>query len=116
MRSFAATADHARPGDPAKLVRPLMTVVDAADPPLRMPFGSDTVRRIETKNAFVAQKVARWRDLAVSTRRHGCVTTNTEMSVGTILPAVIAGFCLESGAAVVQQARLVRGNQHVEPY
>jgi NAD(P)-dependent dehydrogenase (short-subunit alcohol dehydrogenase family) len=67
MRSFAATANHAQPGDPSKLARALMTVVDASDPPLRMPFGSDAVRRIETKNAFVAQELARWRDLAVST-------------------------------------------------
>jgi NAD(P)-dependent dehydrogenase (short-subunit alcohol dehydrogenase family) len=67
MRNFAAAANHAQPGDPAKLARALMTVVDAEDPPLRMPFGSDTVRRIETKNAFVAQELARWRDLAVST-------------------------------------------------
>ena len=51
----------------AKRARALMTVVDAADPPLRMPFGGDTVRRIETKNAFVAQELARWRDFAVST-------------------------------------------------
>jgi len=32
-----------------------------------VPFGSDTVRCIETKNAFVAHELARWRDLAVST-------------------------------------------------
>jgi hypothetical protein len=32
-----------------------------------MPFGSDAIRRIEAKNAFVAQERARWRDLAVST-------------------------------------------------
>jgi NAD(P)-dependent dehydrogenase (short-subunit alcohol dehydrogenase family) len=67
MRSFAATANHAQPGDPSKLARALMKVVDASDPPLRMPFGSDAVRRIETKNAFVTQELARWRDLAVST-------------------------------------------------
>jgi NAD(P)-dependent dehydrogenase (short-subunit alcohol dehydrogenase family) len=66
-RNFAATANHAQPGDPAKLAAALMTLVDAADPPLRMPFGSDTVRRIEEKNAFVAQELARWRDLAIST-------------------------------------------------
>jgi hypothetical protein len=29
--------------------------------------GSDAIRRIEAKNAFVAQELARWRDLAVST-------------------------------------------------
>jgi NAD(P)-dependent dehydrogenase (short-subunit alcohol dehydrogenase family) len=67
MRNFALTANHAQPGDPAKLARALMTIVDAAEPPLRMPFGSDTVRRIEAKNAFVAEELARWRDLAVST-------------------------------------------------
>ena len=67
MRNFAAAANHAQPGDPAKLAQALMTVVDAAEPPLRMPFGSDAVRRIETKNAFVAQELARWRDLALST-------------------------------------------------
>jgi NAD(P)-dependent dehydrogenase (short-subunit alcohol dehydrogenase family) len=67
MRNFAAAANHAQPGDPAKLARALMTLVDADDPPLRMPFGSDAVRRIEAKNAFVAQELARWRDLSVST-------------------------------------------------
>jgi NAD(P)-dependent dehydrogenase (short-subunit alcohol dehydrogenase family) len=67
MRNFAAAANHAQPGDPAKLARALMTLVDADEPPLRMPFGSDAVRRIETKNAFVAEELARWRDLSVST-------------------------------------------------
>jgi NAD(P)-dependent dehydrogenase (short-subunit alcohol dehydrogenase family) len=67
MRNFAAAANHAQPGDPAKLARALMTLVDADEPPLRMPFGSDAVQRIETKNAFVAQELARWRDLSVST-------------------------------------------------
>jgi hypothetical protein len=32
-----------------------------------MPFGSDAIRRIEAKNAFVTRELARWRDLAVST-------------------------------------------------
>jgi hypothetical protein len=68
MCSFAAAANHCPARrDPAKLARALMTVVDVADPPLRMPFGSDTVRRIEMKNAFVEQELTRWRDLAVST-------------------------------------------------
>ena len=66
-RRSAATANHAQPGDPAKLARALMQVVNAAEPPLRMPFGSDTIRRIEAKNAFVAEELARWRALAVST-------------------------------------------------
>ena len=67
MRSFAAGANHAQPGDPAKLAQAILQVVDSDDLPMRMPFGTDTVRRIETKNAFVAEELARWRDLAVST-------------------------------------------------
>jgi hypothetical protein len=34
---------------------------------LRLPLGSDTVERIEAKNAFVAGELAQWRSLAVST-------------------------------------------------
>ena len=67
MRSFAAGANHAQPGDPAKLAKAMLQLVNAPEPPLRMPVGSDTVRRIESKNAFVAQELAKWRDLALST-------------------------------------------------
>ena len=67
MRNFAAGANHAQPGDPAKLAKALLVLADVPEPPLRMPFGSDTIRRIETKNAFVAQELDRWRDLSVST-------------------------------------------------
>lgn len=67
MRRFAAGANHAQPGDPAKLAEALMVLADLPEPPLRMPFGSDTVRRVETNNAFVAAELARWRDLSVST-------------------------------------------------
>jgi NAD(P)-dependent dehydrogenase (short-subunit alcohol dehydrogenase family) len=67
MRAFAAGANHAQPGDPAKLAKAIMVLADLPQPPLRMPFGSDTIRRIETKNAFVAQELARWGDLSAST-------------------------------------------------
>ena len=43
-----------------------MVHTDMAEPPLRMPFGSDTIRRIEAKNAFVAQELIRWRDVSGS--------------------------------------------------
>lgn len=67
MRHFATRANHAQPGDPAKLARAILELVDADKPPTRMPFGSDTVRRIEAKNAFVARELAAWRELALST-------------------------------------------------
>jgi NAD(P)-dependent dehydrogenase (short-subunit alcohol dehydrogenase family) len=67
MRNFAAGANHAQPGDPAKLAKAMLNLVNAAEPPVRMPFGSDTVARIEEKNAKVAEELARWRQLSLST-------------------------------------------------
>jgi NAD(P)-dependent dehydrogenase (short-subunit alcohol dehydrogenase family) len=67
MRDFASSANHAQPGDPARLAKAMLELVNASEPPLRMPFGSDTVERIESKNASVAEELARWRELALST-------------------------------------------------
>jgi hypothetical protein len=67
MRKFAAGANHEQPGDPAKLADGLITMVNSPHPPLRMPFGSDTVAFIESENAKVAAELEKWRDLAVST-------------------------------------------------
>jgi NAD(P)-dependent dehydrogenase (short-subunit alcohol dehydrogenase family) len=66
-RAAAADVSHNQPGDPAKLAVALVRLVGEANPPLRMPFGSDTVAAIEAKNAFVAEELAEWRTLAVST-------------------------------------------------
>jgi hypothetical protein len=44
-----------------------MELVNAASPPTRLPLGSDTVQRIEAKNARVAQELAAWRKVAIST-------------------------------------------------
>jgi NAD(P)-dependent dehydrogenase (short-subunit alcohol dehydrogenase family) len=67
MRDFAASANHAQPGDPAKFAAGIVTLVNAENPPLRMPFGSDTVAKLGEKNAFVEQELSIWRALAVST-------------------------------------------------
>ncbi|MDY0884832.1 oxidoreductase [Dongia soli] len=67
MRRIAADANHAQPGDPTKFAKGMIAMVSSANPPLRMPFGSDTLQRIAQKNAQVDAEVAEWRDLAVST-------------------------------------------------
>ena len=67
VRRIASDLNHKQPGDPARLAKALLQVVDAKEPPLRMPFGSDTVAAIEAKHAFVAEELAKWRELAVST-------------------------------------------------
>ncbi|MFV3338825.1 oxidoreductase [Pseudomonas sp. NY15349] len=67
MRHYAEAANHAQPGNPAKLAEALLAVANAANPPLRLALGSDAVARIEAKNSAVEQELAQWRDLSLST-------------------------------------------------
>ena len=54
-------------GDPEKLAKVLVEFVDAQDPPVRLPLGSDTIRAIETKHADDAAILAAWRSVSVFT-------------------------------------------------
>jgi NAD(P)-dependent dehydrogenase (short-subunit alcohol dehydrogenase family) len=67
MRAFAEAANHAQPGDPQKFAEAMLSLVNAPNPPLRLALGSDTVARIEAKNRLVAQELADWNELALST-------------------------------------------------
>ena len=67
MRHYAEAANHAQPGNPAKLAEALLALANAANPPLRLALGSDAVARIEAKNSAVEQELAQWRDLSLST-------------------------------------------------
>ncbi len=67
MRVFAAGANHAQPGDPRKLAGAILRLADSANPPLRLPLGSDAVARIEQKHKLVETELAAWRELALST-------------------------------------------------
>jgi NAD(P)-dependent dehydrogenase (short-subunit alcohol dehydrogenase family) len=67
MRDFAASANHAQPGDPTKLSKAIMKLVDSKEPPLRLPLGSDTVHKITEKNQFVQKELETWKHLAIST-------------------------------------------------
>jgi NAD(P)-dependent dehydrogenase (short-subunit alcohol dehydrogenase family) len=66
-RAHAADVNHGQRGDPRKLAKAFMQLANAANPPTRLPLGSDTVQRIESKNAHVEQELAAWRKLATST-------------------------------------------------
>lgn len=67
MRTFAEAANHAQPGDPVKFAEAMLALVNAPNPPQRLALGSDTVARIEAKNRLVAQELAEWYALALST-------------------------------------------------
>jgi NAD(P)-dependent dehydrogenase (short-subunit alcohol dehydrogenase family) len=66
-RAHAADVNHGQRGDPRKLATAFIALVNAKNRPLRLPLGSDTVERIEAKNAHVAGEIAAWRTLATST-------------------------------------------------
>jgi NAD(P)-dependent dehydrogenase (short-subunit alcohol dehydrogenase family) len=67
VRESAAAHNHQQPGDPAKLGKAIVELANAAEPPLRLPLGTDTLRRITEKNAFVQAETEKWRVLAAST-------------------------------------------------
>ena len=67
VRQVAVDLNHEQPGDPEKLAQALVKFVDAPNPPVRLPLGSDTVRMIEAKHAADAAILAEWRSVSVST-------------------------------------------------
>ncbi|MCW0060312.1 SDR family NAD(P)-dependent oxidoreductase, partial [Burkholderia pseudomallei] len=56
IRRKAVQMNHNQPGDPAKLAAAMIRLVDAPNPPLRLPLGTDTLAAIAAKNAYVAQE------------------------------------------------------------
>jgi NAD(P)-dependent dehydrogenase (short-subunit alcohol dehydrogenase family) len=67
VRKHAVELNHQQPGDPERFANAILALVDAKEPPLRLPLGTDAVARIEEKNAFVARELDAWRKLAAST-------------------------------------------------
>jgi NADP-dependent 3-hydroxy acid dehydrogenase YdfG len=66
-RAVAVERNHTQAGDPKKLGLALVQIVNADEPPLRLPLGRDTLERIAAKNKFVEEETAKWRELATST-------------------------------------------------
>jgi NAD(P)-dependent dehydrogenase (short-subunit alcohol dehydrogenase family) len=67
MRAAMAGANHKQPGDPAKLAKAILVLADSAQPPVRLPLGTDTAAKIVEKNRFVEQELNAWIEVATST-------------------------------------------------
>ncbi len=67
VREAAKQISLNQPGDPERLAQAMLTLVDAPNPPLRLPMGTDTLQAIADKHAFVEGETAAWRELAAST-------------------------------------------------
>ena len=59
--------NHHQLGDPAKAAEAIVAIATAAEPPLRLPLGTDCIARVERKLSQVAAEVDKWRTLAGST-------------------------------------------------
>jgi len=67
LRQLAREINHNQPGDPVKLAAALIKVVDNETPPLRLPLGTDTLKAIAEKNAYVTTETQTWKALSAST-------------------------------------------------
>ncbi|AUG76569.1 short-chain dehydrogenase [Kitasatospora sp. MMS16-BH015] len=67
VREALAHYDGRQPGDPVKAAKAVLDVTEAAEPPLRLQLGSDTLERVEAKLALVRRELDEWREVALST-------------------------------------------------
>ncbi|WP_233805615.1 oxidoreductase [Paraburkholderia sp. HP33-1] len=67
VRRLAVGLNHNQPGNPEKLATALVTLADAQKPPLRLPLGSDTLKAIADKSAYVMAETETWKELSAST-------------------------------------------------
>ncbi len=67
VRRFAVGMNHNQPGDPQKLASAMLTLADAKTPPLRLALGTDTLKAIAEKNAYVTQETNAWEAVSRST-------------------------------------------------
>jgi NAD(P)-dependent dehydrogenase (short-subunit alcohol dehydrogenase family) len=67
VRRRAVSMNHNQPGNPEKLAQAMLELVDAQTPPLRLPLGTDTLKAIAEKNAYVAQETETWKAVSAST-------------------------------------------------
>ncbi|MFP3555668.1 oxidoreductase [Paraburkholderia sp. SIMBA_049] len=67
LRRLAVDINHNQPGEPQKLAAAVLTLVDAQTPQLRLPLGTDTLKAIAEKNAYVTAETRTWEALSQST-------------------------------------------------
>ncbi|HTV83891.1 MAG TPA: oxidoreductase [Dyella sp.] len=68
VREAVCARSGKQPGDPDKAVRVIISAVESATPPLRLPLGPDCYARIEDKLARLRRDMDHWRDAACATQ------------------------------------------------
>ncbi len=67
VRQAVRRINRNQSGDPQRLAQAMLALVESARPPLRLPLGTDTLRTIREKHAFVERETRDWETLAAST-------------------------------------------------
>lgn len=67
IRGALAQFNGQQPGDPVKAAQAMIQVVEAQEPPLRLPLGADAVGAIRQKIEQQLQELSRWETLSTST-------------------------------------------------
>jgi NAD(P)-dependent dehydrogenase (short-subunit alcohol dehydrogenase family) len=68
VRSYQQSKHGKQPNDPAKFGPALCRLVDAQEPPLRLPLGVEAVEHLRAEMASVTTDLDKWQELAYSTR------------------------------------------------
>lgn len=66
-RDYLSIRHGTQPGDPALLGNVLASIVDMADPPLRLPLGRDALGQVLDKANLVRGEIDRWSEISLST-------------------------------------------------
>lgn len=67
VESYARTRHGTQPNDPAKFGPAMCHLVDAEEPPLRLPLGVEAIQHLKDEIAAVAADLEKWADLSRST-------------------------------------------------
>jgi len=66
-REYVTTGGGTQPGDPAKAAQAVLTALDAADPPLRLPLGADAIDNIRGRLGTLGEELAAWEPVGRAT-------------------------------------------------
>jgi NAD(P)-dependent dehydrogenase (short-subunit alcohol dehydrogenase family) len=68
VRTYQQVKHGKQPNNPAKFGLALCRLVDAQEPPLRLPLGVEAVEHLRTEMALVTAEIDQWEELSYSTR------------------------------------------------
>lgn len=67
MRDFATQVNKKQPGDPLKLAKAFIQLVDAPNPPVHLPLGNDTLQMFGEKMSQMNQEIEEWHEVITGT-------------------------------------------------